>query len=140
MTNGLFEVDGVDVAGLVAEHLGPRVLPAALLKPGAPGGRDPDNPTRVLPDGAPTSHPCRGFIEDFRSADIDGTLIKAGDRKITLLAGTLPAGVVPDCGVGRDRITIEGGTWTAHRLVSRDPAAATYVIQARDPAAAPEDS
>jgi hypothetical protein len=134
MSNGLFEVDGIDVAELVAEHLGPRVLPCVLIKPGAKGGRDPANPTRVLPDGEPTKHGCRGFIEDFSSASIDGTLIKAGDRKVTLLTNTIEGGVLPEGGVGRDRVTVEGKTWGVHRIVKRDPAAATYVLQVRDPA------
>lgn len=133
MGNGLFAVDGIDVAALVAEHLGPRVLPCVLIKPGAPGVRDPAHPTRAPEAGPPVNHTCRGFIEDFSSASIDGTLIKAGDRKVTILGATLK-GVEPDAGVDRDRVTVEGKTWSIHRIVSRDPAGATFVLQVRDPA------
>lgn len=135
MSTDLFSVDGVDVAELVAEHLGPRVLPAVLIKPGAPGGRDPANPTRILPPGEPTRLPCRGFIEHFSSASIDGSLIKAGDRKVTLLANTIPGGAVPEPGARKDQVEIEGDTWAVHDIIGRDPAGATYVLQVRSPAA-----
>lgn len=130
---GIFSVDGVDVAGLVAEHLGPRLLPAQLIKPGPPGGRDPANPTRVLPPGPPTEHGCRGFTEKFSDYSVAQGLVLASDRKVTILGGTLPRGVVPVAGQGQDRIRIEGKVWNVHRIIERDPAAATYVLQARDP-------
>lgn len=133
MSTGLFASDGIDIAALVAEHLGPRVLPCVLIRPGALGARDVNNPTQAPARAASTSIPCRGFIEDFSSRSIDGTLIKAGDRKITLLGATLK-GVEPDPGVARDRVLVEGKTWAVHRIVSRDPAGATFIIQARDPA------
>ena len=129
----IFAADGVDVAGLVAEHLGPRLLPAQLIKPGAPGGRDPANPTRVLPAGPPVEHGCRGFVEKFSDFSVAQGLVLASDRKVTILGGTLPRGVVPVAGAGQDRIRIEGQVWHVHRIVDRDPAAATYVLQARDP-------
>lgn len=130
---GLFASDGIDVSALVAEHLGPRVLPCLLLKPGAKPARDPDDPTAAPRPGPGTQHECRGFIEDFSTASIDGTLIKAGDRKVTLLGGTLK-NVEPEAGIDRDRVKVEGKTWAVHRIVSRDPAGATWVLQVRDPA------
>lgn len=135
MGTELFSVDGIDVAALVTEHLGPRVLPCALIRPGAPGQRDPANPTKAPQPGPPTQYPCRGFIEDFSTFSIDGTLIKAGDRKVTLLGNTIAKGTVePEGGVNKDQVTVEGKTWAVHRVLSRDPAAATYVLQVRDPA------
>jgi hypothetical protein len=134
MGTGIFAVDGIDVAGLVAEHLGPRVLPCVLYKPGAPTARDPARPSKGPQPGAPTPHKCRGFIEDFSTASVDGTLIKAGDRKVTLLGATIEGGVEPEGGVNKDQVLVEGKVWSVHRVVSRDPAAATYILQVRDPA------
>lgn len=130
---GMFAADGIDVAALVAEHLGPRVLPCVLIKPGTTPERDLDDPTAAPVPGAPTNHNCRGFIEDFSTASVDGTLIKAGDRKVTLLGATLK-GVEPEGGVEKDKVTVEGKTWRIHRVLSRDPAAATYILQVKDPA------
>lgn len=133
MSNGLFGSDGIDLKALIGEHIGPRAIPAQLIKPGQPGGRDPDDPTKVLPDGPPQIIPCRGFIEDFSDFSVAQGLVKVGDRKITLIAATIRGGAEPDCGPGRDRIKIEGKIWSTHRLRERDPAGATYVIQARSP-------
>jgi hypothetical protein len=131
MGNALFAVDGIDVAALVAEHLGPRVLPAVLYKPGAPAVRDPNNPTAAPVPGAPVAHKARGFTEDFDPRSIDGTLIKVGDRKVILLGDTIEGGVVPEGGVNKDQVEIEGERWNVQLVLSRDPAAATYALQVR---------
>jgi hypothetical protein len=130
VSNGLFASDGVDVAQLIADNLGPRVLPCVLYKAGAPGVRDPANPTKAPVPAAPSEHKCRGFIEDFSSYEIDGTLIKAGDKKVTLLTNTIQGKVVPDDG-DRDTVLVEGTRHSIHRILSRDPAAATYLLQVR---------
>lgn len=132
VTDALFAVDGIDVAGLVAEHLGPRVLDAVLLKPGPTPERDPEHLTRAPLPATPAEHPCRGLIEDFSPVSVDGTRIEAGDRKVILLGGTL-RGVVPEGGVNKDQVRIEGGTWNIHRVLARDPAGATYTLQVRRP-------
>lgn len=135
MGTELFASDGIDVAALVAEHLGPRVLPCVLIRPGATPARDTNNPTQAPQPGPSTNVPCRGFIEDFSTTSIDGTLIKAGDRKVTLLGNTINGGKTePQAGINKDQVTVEGKTWAVHRIVSRDPAAATFVLQVRDPA------
>lgn len=133
MSNGLFAVDGIDVAGLVAEHLGPRVLPCVLYKPGATPERDPDDPTAAPQPAAPSQHKCRGFIEDFSPTSIDGTLIKVDDRKVTVLGATIEGGVEPEGGANKDQFLVEGVRYNIQRVVSRDPAAATYILQVRRP-------
>jgi hypothetical protein len=130
MSNGLFAVDGVDVAGLVAEHLGPRVLPCVLYKPGAPAERDPAHPTRAPELGPERPLKARGFIGDFSERLVDGNLIVAGDRKVTLLAGTVEDGEEPQGGYG---LLIEGTRYVIHRVVARDPAGATFTLQVRRP-------
>jgi hypothetical protein len=131
MSNGLFASDGIDVAALVAEHLGPRVLPAVLYKPSAPEERDPDDPTEAPTPGTPTEHKCRGWIEDFSPITVDGTLIKVGDRKVTILGNTIEGGVEPEGGINKDQVLIEAIRWSVHRVISRDPAAAAYTLQVR---------
>lgn len=132
MGNGLFAVDGVDVAALVAEHLGPRMLPVVLYKPGAVVARDPLHPTRAPSTGDPTPHKCRGMIQDFSQASIDGQLIIVGDRKVTILADTIQGGVEPGGGPAQDQIEIEGRRYNVVRVLARDPAGATYTLQVRD--------
>lgn len=134
MSNALFASDGIDLGALIAEHLGPRLLEAFLIKPGVRGGRDPADATRVLPDGAPTQLACRGFIESFSDFTVASGLALASDRKVTLLANTIPGLVKPVAGPDQDKVRIEGVTYRVHLLLDRDPSAATYVLQCRDPA------
>ncbi len=115
---------GVDIAGIIATEIGPGVLPATLIKV-TPGTRDPFNvtigmrPTETIFTG-------RGFIDDYQDKQIDGTLVKTGDRKITLIGDTFSA--IPE---PTDKIIIEGFTHRIVNPVKRDPAAATYECQCR---------
>lgn len=117
---------GIDIAALIASNMGPGLLPATLRKV-TPGTRDPSdlsggtNPTEQ-------AFACRGIIDEYRESQFDGTLIQRGDRKVLILGGTLPSGVVPEQG---DKISIEGQVFQVVGVPSRDPAAATYTCQAR---------
>ena len=124
MGNILF---GVDISGLIAQNIGPGVLPCTITKK-AYAIRDPANPTKGQP-ATPTAHKCRGFWEDFAPADIDGTNILLNDRKAVLIGDTIPAGAIPE---KQDDLTIEGKTLAVHRLILRDPAAAVYIYHCRD--------
>ncbi|MCH9664661.1 MAG: hypothetical protein K0U41_02295 [Gammaproteobacteria bacterium] len=119
------ELFGIDIAGIVAQEIGPRVLPATLIVI-TRGPRDPADPTEPGPE-IRTPHPCRGFIEDYDDDKIDGTLVQRGDRLVTLIGGTLPSGIIP---TGSDKVTIEDSTYNVERI-KRDPAAATYQCQVR---------
>jgi hypothetical protein len=126
MGNQLF---GVDIAGIIATAVAPGLLPATLTQfaPGAQPTRRTEAPPQVA-----TAHSCRGIWEDYDPDMVrDSALILAGDRKALLIGDTLPAGVVPKQG---DTITIEGITLVVIRMESRDPAAATYLVQCRDKA------
>jgi hypothetical protein len=133
LSNGLFAVDGIDVASLVAKHLGPRVLPAVLYKPGAVVARNPADLTAAPLPAAPAAHKCRGFIEDFKPTSIDGNLIKAGDRKGTVLGATIEGGVEPEGGPDKDQLQIEGAMYRIQLVLARDPAAATFTLLLRRP-------
>lgn len=95
-----------------------------------------DTPTtRTIGDLASGLHPntstatARGFIDDYKVGQIDGTLIKVGDMKVLIIGDSISPALVP---VPGDRITIEGRTRTIVKDgVTRDPDAATYTCQVR---------
>lgn len=125
MGNALF---GVDVAGLVARHIGPGVLPVVLSEPRS-AARDPAKLTGGRVPLDPILHDARGFWEDFTGKPPPDVLVT--DRKGIVLGDTLPAGVVPDSGWS---MTCEGVTLRIVRRLSRDPAAAVYAFVCRDAA------
>ena len=95
----------------------------AVRRSGAPSG-DPWNPV----PGSPTDHPCTLVDLDYTAREIDGTLIRATDRKVLVAAGGLA--VEPSVA---DRIVIAG---TALEIVRVSPLApggtiVMYEIQAR---------
>lgn len=88
---------------------------------------DPADVTETIVQDT-VEHPCNGFIDNYRSSDIDGTRILAGDRKITLFGASLPTDVDPQPG---NYILAEGQAWKIVGDVVRDPAGATYECQSR---------
>lgn len=118
---------GVDIAGVIAQAMGPGLLAATLIKV-FPGTRTSGNLAGGT-NASTLSYPARGFTESYRASQIDGDLVRRGDRKVVLLGATIPGRVVPEAG---DRLTIEGRTFSVVR-VERDPAAATYTLQVRGP-------
>lgn len=114
---------GVDIAGILAANV--QVIAATLIKVTATT-RDPSN----LSSGThpvQTSHSARGFVEDYKDGKIDGTIIRRGDRKVTLFAATINPAAVP---TPNDQVTIEGRTYIVV-AVTRDPAGATFACQVR---------
>ena len=123
MGNKLF---GVDIAGIVNSSMAQGLLPATLTKITLG-----DRTTGSLTGGKAkieTAYTCRGFIDVYTDKQMDGTIIKAGDRKILLIGDSVQGGAVPDV---NDKITIEGRTFKIVGPVKRDPAAATYECQGR---------
>ena len=116
---------GMDIAKLVADNLGPGVLDATLTQVTAGNRTAGDLTAGVNPTNV--DYPCKGFVDDYSASQIDGTLIKANDHKVTLLGGTLQGGIIPQQG---DKVFIENTTYEIIK-VKRDPAAATYLCQAR---------
>lgn len=120
---------GIDIAGIIQESMGSLLLDATLVKV-TNGGRATISSgySEVL-----TNYPCKGMISAYAENQIDGTLVRVGDRRILLLAKSITAdnSVEPLPG---DKISIEGRNY---RIVSdgygvkRDPAAATYVAHCR---------
>ena len=124
MGNRLF---GVDIAGEVNKAMGAGLLPVTVTKR-TPGSRTSGsltagtNPTTTVLRG-------RGFAEDYQDAQVDGTQIQRGDRKVLILGASLKPAGVPEPG---DKVTVEGETgYIVEDGVKRDPAAAAYVCQVR---------
>lgn len=119
------DIFGVDLAGIMADELGPLVFDQTLIV--VTDTRDPNNSTKRIK--SEVRHTCKGFIDVFDDGMINGTTIKFSDRKIVILGGTLPVGVVPTSG---DMIVAEGQTFTiTEGGVRRDPAGATYECHSR---------
>lgn len=79
-----------------------------------------------------TDYACKGFAEAF-STNLNDTLVKIDDRKISLFASEIASGAVPEPG---DKITFDGVTYRIiggrdGRGVTWDPAEAVYVCHAR---------
>lgn len=125
MGNPLF---GIDVSGLVNQHIGSGLLPATLVKV-TPGTRTAGqltggtNPTEV-------SHACRGMIDTQAVRTLkDGTLAIAGKKTIMLIGDSIAGGTVfPE---PLDKIVIEGTTYLISEgaKIDRDPAKATYTCE-----------
>lgn len=119
------DIFGVDLAGLIEEHLGDLVFDQTLIV--VTSKRDPANSTKTLKSETP--YPCKGFVDVFADRLIDGTAIKYTDRKIVILGNTIPASIEPK---GGDKIIAEGKTFTiTDDGVRRDPAGATYECHSR---------
>ncbi len=115
---------GVDIAGLIAENTAGQLV-AGTMTSIAVGTRPGDvtaGRTQV-----PTVHDVQGFFDDYKDYEIDGTTIKAGDRRIVLIGNLIKPAIVP---VSNWDITLEGDTYRIV-TVNRDPAAATYTCHVR---------
>lgn len=123
MGNNLFNAN---ISGLLAKHLGPKLAQMYLIKV-VPGTRDTTDPSAGLPLTRRTV-PCKGILEDFKLSQIDGTIIQKGDRMALILGDTLPKGIVPEA---NDEFKAEGKVHTVVGIPTRDPDAASYILQLR---------
>lgn len=117
------------LAQTIAQALG-NVMGTLTLSRTTEGTYNPA--TGGVGEGTTTIYSVKGMLEDFDSMTLqkaqsflDGSIIKAGDRKATILAHGLA--ITPEPG---DTITADGKT---HMVVavSSDPAGATYSLQIR---------
>ena len=69
---------------------------------------------------------CEGFVDKYKLYQIDGSRVRADDRKVVIIADSL-SGAVPEPG---DTVTISGKTRNIID-VAQDPASATYECQSR---------
>lgn len=107
------------------------VKPLTLVKV-TPGTRTPGaisagtNPTT-------TSYPGNGWIKQLTARDLPGTEITVNDRKLAILGGSLPAGVVP---APQDKVTMVDLDGTSKTFVlvgpiAADSVGAVFTFQAR---------
>lgn len=68
-----------------------------------------------------TNYPCKGFLDET-SRFADGTLVKEGRSKLSILAGTLPNGVAPVVG---NSFLRDGVRYQIFRVLT-DPARAMH--------------
>lgn len=75
-----------------------------------------------------TAHACKGFVGNYTDRQRENSLIEKGDRRVVILAETLPAGVKPE---PEDLVTI---ATVAYRIkeVTTGAATATWVCQSTE--------
>jgi hypothetical protein len=115
----------VNLAKLVAQQFGKIMIPVTLEQRAVSSTVTHNAPTRVLAV-PPTVFAGKGFVEDFRAGQLDGEVVRVGDRRIMILAQTMAAATPKPS----DRVTIEGRTYIV-QSVSRDPADATWSLHCR---------
>jgi len=119
------------IARQINKHLSKHVLSGTLVKitPGTRGGT-------VSAGTTPTSASfrCKLWVASFADSEIDGTSIKASDRRINILGKSIQSGKVP---APNDQVIVTepGGVATTYRIledgVTRDPDGAVYHCHAR---------
>lgn len=117
---------GVDIAGIIGNAMGGGLLPCTVYELSA-GARTSGSLT-AGPARSDVPHTARGFIEEWAINQIDGDIVRRGDKRITVLGATIAGGYVPK---DQDSILIEGNRYLIISIVERDPAAATYVLNGR---------
>jgi hypothetical protein len=116
---------GIDIAGIVNEAMGSGLPVVTLVKVTA--GVRVDGSLTGGTNPTTNQFPARGFVDDYKDAAIDGTLIKRGDRKVLVLGASIAGSQVPTQG---DKLIAESRTYEVVD-VKRDPASATYECQCR---------
>lgn len=129
MGNPLF---GVDIAGIVAQAIGPGLLPVTITRQ-ISGARTAGNLTGGLARTPQVITGVRGIWEDLPRTPPPGVTFEINDRIALLIGDTIPAGGIPQ---RDDAIEIEGLTLFMVQLIARDPAAASYRYLCRDRAGA----
>ena len=121
MGNKLF---GVNISGLITQHVAPGLLPMRLIK-WTEGPRP--TPTSA-PSKLPVEHFGRGIWEDVDPDLVDGVKVLLTDRVALIIGDSLKPAAVPE---PEDLVAIENISLPIVRLLSRDPAAATYKVLCR---------
>ena len=119
---------GVNIAAILNKELAPGLLNGKMLST-TDGVRDPLDPTAGPQDAVTTVHSFKGIINTYTDNEIDNELILKEDRKVLMVALSISPAIVPVTGM-RVQMEDNPGTWIIVR-VTRDPASATYLCQAR---------
>ena len=121
---------GVNVAGVLKKELGRgmsakqfkgilhKVVQGTESAASSTGGAQPTE----------TNHALIAWMEEYADNVIDGTRVKQGDRRISILGDSIAGRKIPR---QDDKITLEGTVWRIVSPVKRDPLDAVYVCQCR---------
>lgn len=90
----------------LAKHMGKFFRAGGVLVKVTPGTRGATLTAGTNPTEA--SYPCKVWVAKYSTGEMAGTSIRYGDDKVSILGGTLPAGVVP---APNDKITFDGVTY-----------------------------
>lgn len=109
------------IAKQVGAALKPFMYPLTIRQTIA-GEYDPDTGTSadIIVD-----HPCRGYVSEYDWRIEAANLVAPNDRKVMVLSTTLATTPTTN-----DQVVIEGEAFAIKRI-SRDPAGATWELQAR---------
>ena len=101
---------------------------ATLTRPGSDGAYNPAT-GQIEGGGSPQAFTCRVVFDEFSEAQIDGTLVQAGDRKAIVARETLGTEPVPQS----DTLTEDGRTWQIMRVIGYSSGAqeAAYTLHLR---------
>lgn len=121
MSNKIFNVN---FSGIVNTAIAPGLLDATLTKYTAGSYNDDD--LSAGPTLTSASYTAKGIVENYDISQIDGTVVKVGDKKALIMK--ISSDAVPE---PQDKLTIEGGTYDVVRIEDRDPAGATFTLQVR---------
>jgi hypothetical protein len=112
-----------NIAKEIGKAMGPLVFPLTLTKIRPSTRGDLTGGVNSIPD----TFSGKGFIDNYRDSRVDGSIVKVGDRVITILGASM--GAIPE---PNDTVFIEDREWTIVKDgVKRDPAGATYECQVR---------
>ena len=81
--------------------------------------------TGAYDPGATTDYPCQGIVTGYSDFLVDGTLIKTGDRKLSIRQAEIA--IEPETS---DKVIFEGRTWTIVN-VEADAASILWKLQMR---------
>lgn len=117
---------GLDIAGMVNDALSSAggLVPGSFVK-SAPGTRDPDDPTAGT-NPTTTIHSFQGFFENLTVTRREGSIVREAGEYVSILGVSIDPATEPEPGIV---ITLEGRTVTAKELVTRDPAAALFILR-----------
>jgi hypothetical protein len=122
------ELFGIDIAGIVADVIGPGLLDVTITKY-TRAARDDDNLTGGIAKTPAPYVGAKGIWEELPKTPPPGIEFELTDRIALLIGDTIPAGALPE---RNDLIQIDGIEQAVVQLLAVDPANAAYRFLCRD--------
>lgn len=119
---------GVDISGLVAQHIGPGLHDASVTRV-TRGSRTSGSLTGGRSSASEGFTGIKGIWADLPKTPPAGVEFELNDRIAMLIGDTIPAGGMPK---RNDAITINGLTLYVVQLIATDPASAQFQFLCRD--------